>query len=244
MVSKNELKFIKSLKVKKYRSREGRFLVEGAKNVLELLNSDYEVDVILSTKEFLDKNKKRSETNRWEEVSVKVLEDTGTFKSNTTCLAVAFVKDFELDAIDKAKTTFVLDGINDPGNLGTIIRTLDWFGYNQLICSNDVADIFNPKVVSSTMGSFFRCKFVYTGIKDFLSKIDVPVYAADMNGQNLFKQKIQDPCVFVMGNEANGISDEISNAINHHITIPKFGEAESLNVAIATGIIASHLRMS
>jgi TrmH family RNA methyltransferase len=244
MVSKNELKFIKSLKVKKYRSREGRFLVEGAKNVLELLKSDYKVDIILSTKEFSDDNKENFGANRWEEVSIKVLEETGTFKSNTTCLAVAFTKDFELNSIDITKTTFVLDGINDPGNLGTIIRTLDWFGYDQLICSRDVADIHNPKVVSSTMGSFFRCKFVYTDLNDFLSKVSLPVYAADMNGKNLFKQKIQEPCVFIMGNEANGISKEISNSIDYHVTIPKLGEAESLNVAIATGIIAAHLRMS
>ncbi|MEP5612416.1 MAG: RNA methyltransferase [Cyclobacteriaceae bacterium] len=243
MISKNELKLIKSLKVKKYRVREKRFLVEGAKNVLELIKSTYVTDQILCTQEFYGTNEGYLKNLDTHIVSEKVLEDTGTFKTNSTCLAVARSKEQPIGDIDLTKQIFVLDGVSDPGNLGTIIRTLDWFGFGQLVCSLDSAEFYNPKVINSTMGSFAKVTLCYTDLAKFLSQSNLSIYGAEMNGLNLFDSKIEDPSVIVMGSESHGLSEDVKSMLNFSVSIPRFGDAESLNVATATGIIASYLRM-
>lgn len=244
MVSKNELKVIKSLKVKKYRAREKRFIVEGSKNVLELLKSDFKVELVLSSLVFLAENREALRQTRTEVVTEKVLQDTSALTSNTTCLAVVELEDQSIDEIDPDRQTFVLDNIGDPGNLGTIIRTLDWFGFDQLVCSSSSADLYNPKTISSTMGSFTRVKTCYHDLVDFFSTTKLPTYGAVMNGTNLYKSSIERPSVIVMGSESHGISREILDKLDHSITIPRYGEAESLNVGIATGLIAGYLRSS
>lgn len=244
MVSKNELKFIKSLKVKKYRAREKRFIVEGAKNVLELLKSDYEVDQILCSKYFFEDNTSVLADWKTSIVSDRILADAGSFQTNNSSLAVVRCKEISIDDIDFGKQIFMLDGVSDPGNMGTIIRTLDWFGFDQLVCSPDSAERYNPKVINSTMGSFVRVKSYYTDLDSFLGTYKLPVYGAEMQGKSLFDTKLENPSIVVMGSESHGLSKRVKKRLSSSITIPKFGLAESLNVSIATGIIANHLRIS
>ncbi len=243
MFSKNEQKFVKSLKVKKYRTREKLFLVEGSKNVLELLKSDFKIEFLLGTQEFFASYISRQDIRK-EVVKVDLLEQLGTFKSNSTCLAVAhFRKDANKD--NSLNTVqFALDNVGDPGNLGTIIRTLDWFGYNELICSLDCAEFYHPKVIASTMGSFTRVTVRYVDMSEYLAKVNVPIYAADMDGKNIYKSSISSPSIMLMGSESNGISNNSKKYVTDYIAIPRIGNAESLNVGVATGIIAGYLRNS
>jgi TrmH family RNA methyltransferase len=147
--------------------------------------------------------------------------------------------------IIKVGLTLVLDSISDPGNLGTIIRLSDWFGIHQIICSETTVDCYNPKVVMSTMGSLKRVSVKYTDLKTYIKSTKLPVYAAMMNGENVYKTKLINEAILVMGNEANGISKEILDLITNQITIPRFGnkqETESLNVATATAILLSEFK--
>ncbi|GAB4231554.1 MAG: RNA methyltransferase [Ekhidna sp.] len=242
MLTKKEQKFIKSLKVKKYRTREKRFLVEGAKNVLELLKSDYEVDMIVGSDQFLEKSPKL-EGIRYEQVKTQLLDELGTFKSNDAALAVVKMKKPNPIFTDGVEYIFALDGVGDPGNLGTIIRTLDWFGFNQLVCSDDCAEFYHPKVIASTMGSFTRVNVVHTDLENFLLNSKMSVFGADMIGRNVFQDPLDEPAIILMGSESNGIRDSIQRYVSQSISIPRFGAAESLNVGIATGILAAHLRM-
>ncbi len=244
MISKSELKLIKSLKVKKYRLREKRFIVEGAKNVLELIKSSYEVETILCTQDFYQANRGHLGNCYTEIVSEKILNDVGTFKSNDACIAVVHSREDSQEELDFKKQLFALDGVSDPGNLGTIIRTLDWFGFDQLVCSQDSAELNNPKVINSTMGSFTRLKICYLDLENFLDQCDLAKYGAEMNGSNLYETAIDQPSIIVMGSESHGISDAVKSKLDCSINVPRYGTAESLNVAIATGIIASYLRMS
>ena len=242
MLSKKEQKYIQSLKIKKYRSREKRFLVEGEKNVLEFLSSDYEIDLILSTEEFSSRLSEVSGERRVELISGKLLSQLGNFKTNETCLAVVLQKELANAAKQEDDHLFILDGIGDPGNLGTIIRTLDWFGYNELICSPDCAEFYHPKTIASTMGSFTRVDVQYRDLVAYLQGVDAPVYGADMKGLNLFKTSFDTPSIIVMGSESHGISPEVQGQLTNQVSIPKVGNTESLNVGVATGIIAGYLR--
>lgn len=242
MLSKKEQKYIQSLKVKKYRTREKRFLVEGAKNVQELLTSDFEIDFLLSTEAHLQFLPQKASDLRVELISEKLLGQLGNFKTNETCLALVKQKDSVQFNSSITDHLFMLDGVGDPGNLGTIIRTLDWFGFKQLICSSDCAEFYHPKTISSTMGSFTRVDVIYADLISLLKGIEGPILGADVDGTNMYKAKISHPSVIVMGSESHGIRPEITNHITRKITIPKLGSAESLNVGIATGIIAGYLR--
>lgn len=244
MISKRLSKFIKSLKIKKFRAKEKSFIVEGKKNVLELLDSNYKVLYVLATAEFIKENSSALSNvrNNLHEVTSSELQEVGTFKTNNDCLAVGGIQIFELADLDVGDHVFILDGVSDPGNLGTIIRTLDWFGFYQLVCSPDTAEFYNPKVLNSTMGSFTRVKVIYEPLDNVFSSCNLPVIGADLKGTALGDWKPKTPAMIVMGSESHGISTEITDHINDRVSIPKFGHAESLNVAIATGILCSHLR--
>ncbi len=242
MLSKNELKYIKSLKIKKYRVREKCFLVEGAKNVQELMNSPFEIALVVSTKSYV-RNNPVFGSLRNEIISEAELSKLGNFVSNKDCIAVVRTRQYTLSEIDFNNTVFVLDGVSDPGNLGTIIRTLDWFGFNQLICSPDVAEFYNPKVIASTMGSFTRVKIHYGDLVPILKEARLPVYGAEMKGKSLFNTVFKAPSIILMGSESQGISEPVKKLLTASVTIPKHGLAESLNVGVATAIIASYLRM-
>ena len=243
MLSKKDQKFIKLLKVKKYRTREKCFLVEGAKNVQELLNSDFEIEMVIGTEHFFSLNLTTNNC-RHELVKADLLSQLGTFKANEDGIAITRMKNWELSDIKFNDHVFVLDGVSDPGNVGTIIRTLDWFGFEQLVLSPGCAEFYHPKVINSTMGSFTRVRSVTVDLETFFSLNQQSILGADMGGTDITKLDLTQPSIIVMGSESHGIGADTRKKVNEFISIPKFGSAESLNVGIATGIIASHLRMS
>jgi TrmH family RNA methyltransferase len=239
MFTKNQAKLIKSLDEKKNRVELGLFLVEGEKSVSELLDSDFEIDLILTTTEFFDKygEKIREKSKSYEIVNQFELEKVGTFTTNDAALAVVKQKENKPTEIKKDEIVLALDEIKDPGNLGTIIRIADWYGIKNIIASKNTVDFYNPKVITATKGSFTRVNIFYTDLNDFLSKTKLPVLGAFLNGENIHETKFPSSGILVMGNESNGISKEIEKLITKKITIPAYGKAESLNVAIATAII-------
>ena len=238
-LSKNTLKLITSLSQKKYRQKHNLFIAEGVKVVNELLQSSFKVNCLYTTDVSLfDKHKVVIE-----EISENELRKLSGLKTPNKVVGV-----FEIpkeNALVQDVFTLALDDINDPGNLGTIIRLCDWFGITQLVCSNNTVDCYNAKVVQATMGSLTRVRIIYTDLIDFLTETQLPTYTADMEGANVYKEKLPLKAVLVMGNEANGISNEVNAVIQQKLTIPRFGEAqqtESLNVATATAILLSEFK--
>ena len=221
------------------------FLAEGRKNVLEGIMSGLGVKYLLATSEFIKDNEQDLSVveSKLIECTNNELTDLGTFTTNNDCLAV-----FEIPALEKpidySQHIVLLDGISDPGNLGTIIRTMDWFGFNQLICSKDTTDFYNPKVINATMGSFARMQVTYTNIADLIREAPIDTYGADLNGTPLDQWKATKPTMLVMGSESHGLSQEVHDVLSGKVTIPKIGMAESLNVGIATGILCHHMKFN
>lgn len=241
MISKSQAKFIKSLQLKKQRKQEQLFIVEGEKSVLEVLKSKYNIKYLLGTEKFFDVNGEFDGVESFV-VTSKVLESVGSFKSNDQALAVVHMPDLGNDKYSKDPWLIALDDVNDPGNLGTIIRLADWFGIGNILASKDTADLYNPKVISATKGSFTRVNVHYVDLAVVLPQLKRTIYVADMEGKNAHKVDYEDKGVLLMGNEANGISDNLKSLKINKITIPKYGKAESLNVAMATGIILDNIK--
>jgi len=237
MLSNKWLKYINSLQIKKYRLEHQAFLVEGKKSVEELLHSSLTIKYLFASKSFIYSNEKLLQGIEVHECTEDELTKVGTFENNNSAIAVANYPSFNSQNIDYKANTIVLDHIQDPGNLGTIIRTADWYGINQIICSENTTDAFAPKVVNSSMGSLFRTNIIYTPLPAFLQKTETAIYGALLNGENIHTTKTSNPFTLVIGNESNGISNEINGLIKNKITIPRFGETESLNAAIATAIL-------
>ncbi|MEP7319078.1 MAG: RNA methyltransferase [Panacibacter sp.] len=237
MISKNEVKYIQSLFHKKTRDTEGVFIAEGIKLVNELLESDLVIRKIYATKEWTNKHKNLQNIVPTEDYELQKISSLST--PNQVLAIVEQKKLLQPPVLTKC-ITLVTDGIQDPGNLGTIIRIADWFGINQVIASEETADIYNPKVVQSTMGSIIRVNIWYKNLISWLNDCNVPVYGALLNGVSIHEFKNISEGVLVIGSEAKGIRENILPFIHHKITIPKTGGAESLNAAVATGIILSH----
>lgn len=239
MVSKSQIKLITSLYQKKYRYSNGLFIAEGVKLINDLISSRLEFNEIYTTD---------TEYFNVEEAKLKILSEAQLQKLSllkTPNKAIAVFKIPKPKPIDKEKLIMVLDDIRDPGNLGTIIRLCDWFGIKDIVCSEGTVDCYNPKVVQATMGSLARINITYLDLMDFLSDIPSKIFAADMEGENIYKTSLPTNGAVVMGNEANGISPEIMKMASHRITIPRFGElqqTESLNVATAAAVILSEFR--
>ncbi len=230
MITKNQIKFIKSLSLKKNRIKEQLFIAEGEKIVSELLKSDFEIKDIYATKEW------KINCDSITQISKGELQRISNLKSPNKVLAIVNFNNHKI--IEHEGITLVLDEINDPGNLGTIVRICDWFGVKQIICSKNTVDIFNPKVVQSAMGSVCRVQVNYTDLENYLSEIKTPIYGAFMHGNHLNEVKLPKSAHLVMGNEANGISPEINKLITDKVSIKNIGKsAESLNVAVATSIL-------
>jgi TrmH family RNA methyltransferase len=244
MVSKNTVKFIKSLQRKKIRKQEQLFFVEGAKNVTELLQSNFTVTLLLYTDKFNKENAALLEQFRGDKLPVHPgeLGQLGTFQTNDSALAVAKMPEMEEFEVEKGELALALDDIRDPGNLGTIIRVADWYGIKKLILSPQTAELFNPKVLHASMGSFCRVRWFYADLKRVLAKSVVPVYGACLEGQNVHTLELGEEGIILMGNESKGISREVMPFVHQKISIPKFGEAESLNVAIATAVICDNFK--
>ncbi len=253
MLSKNWSKIIQSLQNKKNRKQEGLFFVEGAKNVLEALNSDFVLEKLFFTEDFLAECEEKGIKVPFGDLGTiateKELIQAGTLQSNNAALAVFKMKENVLIYPENEYVVF-LDNLQDPGNLGTIIRLCDWYGIKKLICTPNTVDFYNPKTIAATMGSFTRVQVCYCASKEFFGTLskNIPVFGTFMEGENVHKIDfktdfiIDKSGVIVMGNEANGISDEVAKYVTIKITIPRFGNAESLNVGVATAIILDNLR--
>jgi len=244
MLSKAVIKYINSLQVKKYRNQHQAFVVEGAKSVLELLQSDFELQHVYVTQQFENEHKHALKTIAYEVVSETDLVKAGTYATNNAALAVAHMRQWPKLQVKPSELVIALDDIRDPGNLGTIIRIADWYGIKKIICSENCADFYNPKVIAATMGSFTRLQVHYVNLEEWLKEHTKThqIYGASLAGENIHHMKLQPQGIVVMGNEANGIRQEVANQINQLIKIPAFGAAESLNVATATAIIIDNFR--
>lgn len=243
MLSKAQITLISSLQNKKFRKQHGLFIVEGIKSVIEFLSSSYQVDSIFYTEDVLAKVGKISGNIKSYVLTAKEFEKISALKSPQGILALVHIpKQAELNVLDfKAKHTLLLDDIQDPGNLGTIIRTAEWFGFQHIICSIGTVDAYNPKVVQATMGSLSRTQVHYIDLKTFILEAKIPVFGALLNGDSIYHTDWTKEGFIVLGNEGNGISDEIIALVDKPITIPRIGEAESLNVAVATTIFCSEI---
>ncbi|MEO7988901.1 MAG: RNA methyltransferase [Chryseolinea sp.] len=241
MLSKAKIKFIKSLQIKKYRKQEQCFLVEGAKSVHELLTSDFELVTLLGTSDFLSTIHHQLKCEVIE-VTLKELDGLGEFQTNDSTLAIARQKPNSLIEVLADEFALVLDDIRDPGNLGTIIRTAEWFGINKIIASTETADFYNSKVITSSMGSFTRSKIFYTDLENYLSKTQLKIFGAYLNGEDVHQVDFGKGGLMVIGNESKGISPSLEKYITDKITIPRYGKAESLNAAIATAVICDNIR--
>ena len=245
MFSKAVVKYVKSLQVKKYRSQHQAFVVEGAKSVLELLQSDFDIQYLFVTESFQKENASLlSKSIKYEVVTEKELVAAGTFSSNNAALAVASMRNVPPLTLQPHDFVVALDDIRDPGNLGTIIRIADWYGIENVVCSETCADFYNPKVISSTMGSFTRINVHYLNLEDWLAQHHdkYKIYGASLAGENLHRMQLKPEGILVLGNEANGIRPEVARQVNQLIKIPAFGKAESLNVATATAIIIDNFK--
>jgi len=218
-------------------------LVEGYKSVIEFINSPYETEAVYYTDSFDPKMLNLSRKINRFEISMFEMEKISSLK--TPQQISALVKIPLMPALNnpmfKQKFSLVLDGIQDPGNMGTIIRIADWFGIDNIICSEDTVDVYNPKVVQASMGSLSRIKIFYADIIQTLKRIDLPVFGALLDGENIYTTDFGGEGLIVMGNEGNGMRPEVEALINNAITIPRIGNAESLNVAIATALFCSEI---
>ena len=239
MLSRSESKYIQTLSHKKQRDAEGLFIVEGKKLVKELLNSDYKISKIYALQSWVDNNKTSINTIV---VSDGELQKISNLQTANEVLVVVKIPDENALLKFESTITIALDGIQDPGNLGTIIRIADWFGISQIICSNDCVELYNPKVIQSTMGSFIRVNVNYADLKECLNKTNIPIYGALLNGEDVTKMVKPKEGILLIGNESKGIRENILPLITNKISIKKMGGAESLNAAVATGIILSHLK--
>ena len=246
MISKNKIKYIRSLELKKNRNKEGKFVAEGFKVVDDLLALQ-PADLIVATQEWLHGKHLAAQTEVIE-VTEEELKKVSFLQHPQQVLAVFKQATSGDYSINTNELNLALDGVQDPGNLGTIIRIADWFGITHIYCSQDTADVYNPKVVQATMGSIARVKVEYGDLLGLVESLpdDVPVYGTLLDGDNIYQQTLENRGLIVMGNEGKGISPALAKKVNHKLLIPNFPEgratADSLNVAIATAITCSEFR--
>lgn len=249
MISKPQIKLIASYKLAKHRNEDNVFVVEGVKMVDELLKSSYEIKEICATSNWLNQNQKLASQRCQTLIEVKDQDLERISSLNSPNQVLAIVKRKEPKPIElKSHLVIVLDEIKDPGNLGTIIRIADWYGIENIICSENTVDIYNPKTIQSTMGSMFRVNVTYKNLKNYISNLpsNYPVYGTIVEGgKNIYEQTLSKEGLIIIGSESHGISKEIIPQITHPITIPNFSlnqKTESLNAGIATAIICSEFK--
>lgn len=252
MVSKNQIKLVKSLELKKNRKREGLFVAEGPKVVGDLLKAGFLPHSIFSTE---DKGYVNNIPNCTQLITDDELRKISFLQHPQQTLAIFHLPEGAYDnTVGHSPLTthhspatdtlaLALDGVQDPGNVGTIIRIADWFGIDTIYCSQDTADAYSPKVVQATMGSLAHAHIIYGNLVELLSKADCPIYGTQLDGEDIYTQDLTPNGIIVMGNEGNGISEAVRPLITKKLLIPNFNKntktAESLNVAIATAITCS-----
>lgn len=250
MLSKNKIKLINKLKTKKGREETGLFIVEGEKMIAELLMSNFDVDFIAGFPEWFEKNsfliKKSTEVFDVDEITLKKASSLST---PNKVIAVARIKEYDVNYRElEEELSLVLDTIQDPGNLGTIIRTSNWFGIKTVICSTNSADVYNPKVIQATMGAIFRVKILYSDLVKLFQRFDpeFPIFGTFLEGENINSHNLSKKGFIVFGNESKGISKPVRKFINHKITIPSYPKnqktMESLNITSAAAIVCSEFR--
>lgn len=242
-LSKNEIKLVNSLQIKKYRDLNRLFVVEGVKLVNELIEQKhFKIDGIFHTSAYTEKIPPNIHSYQ---ITDSELERISGLKSpNQVVAVVKYPNEIAID-YSEDNLVLVLDNVNDPGNLGTIIRTADWFGVKQIIASKITVDLFNPKVIQSSMGAVYRIRYYRTDLNEAmldLKENGFEIIGAELGGENLYSTKFSKKTALIMGSESHGISDDLKHHIQKSVLIPRYGETESLNVAMATGIILSHYK--
>lgn len=247
MISKNQIKYIHSLETKKGRNKENAFVAEGPKVVADLM-AFMQPQMIVATEEWYRATPTVSNGNGCFVVTEDELRKVSFLQHPQQVLAVFPIKDKQKEAVVEKKLYLALDGVQDPGNLGTIIRIADWFGITRIFCSRDTADVYNPKVIQATMGSVARVDVVYVDLAELFGSLPdgYPVYGTFLDGEDIYKKTLTSHGIIVMGNEGKGISPAIGELVNNRLLIPNFPKgrdtADSLNVAIATAITCSEFR--
>lgn len=247
MISKNQIKYIHSLETKKGRNKENAFVAEGPKVVADLM-AFMQPQMIVATEEWYRANPTVSNGNGCFVVTEDELRKVSFLQHPQQVLAVFPIKDKQKEAVVEKKLYLALDGVQDPGNLGTIIRIADWFGITRIFCSRDTVDVYNPKVIQATMGSVARVDVVYVDLAELIGSLPegYPVYGTFLDGEDIYKKSLTSHGIIVMGNEGKGISPAIGELVNNRLLIPNFPKgrdtADSLNVAIATAITCSEFR--
>ncbi|GHT09762.1 RNA methyltransferase [Bacteroidia bacterium] len=246
MLSKAKIKFIRSLELKKHRNASACFLAEGNKLVADILSS-FDCECLIAKSSWLAT---QGDIRAGELIAAEEndIEKASLLKTPQDVIAVFRQPRHQLDkAALKTELSLVLDGIQDPGNLGTIIRLADWFGIKNIICSPDTADVYNPKTIQATMGAIAHVRVFYTPLVDFLEEMkDIPVYGAFLDGKNIYRESLSENGFIVMGNEGNGISRSVEKRVSHKLYIPNYPpgteSTESLNVAVATAVVCAEFR--
>lgn len=241
MLSKARIKLIQSLSMKKYRSELKLFVVEGKKQVAELLTSEVNIAFIAGLSDWVKHHGHLIKSNtEILEITSDELKKISLLNAPQEVVAVVKMPEEKPVVLAERGLTLMLDNIQDPGNLGTIIRTADWYGIMQIICSEDCVDVYNPKTLQATMGSFLRVNVSYAELTSILSTSSLPIYGAMLNGKSIYQTQLLPNAILIIGNEGKGISAQVQSFINSPITIPRIGEAESLNAAIAAAILCDN----
>jgi len=246
MISKNKIKYITSLQNKKFRQKYNKFIIEGYKTVLDVIDSEYHVSEIYTSN--IDKYKLSINKSDFElvEIAEEEMKKISFFKTASDILAIVDFKNKDNSIINNKGITLCLADIQDPGNLGTIIRSANWFGIENIVCSQNTVDLFNPKTLQATMGAFANTNIIYADLEKYLSKTKLKVYGTFLDGENIYESNLDKNCIVIMGNEGKGIPDNIAKLVSDKITIPNFAgnklKAESLNVSTSTAIILSEFK--
>ena len=246
MLSKNQIKKLRALQRKKERRSSGLYVVEGKKIVEEILQSNSEWFELYATSTWFDVHSELADRPNSFEMSDKDLAQVSTLKTpNEVLLVLKQYKELDFSLVKSNQLVIALDGVKDPGNMGTIIRLADWFGVEHILCTSDSVDQYNPKTVQSAMGSISRVQVHYGDLAHMLSNLDThQIYVCDLDGTSIYKTDFAEKSVLLMGSESHGISDEILDLVNQKITIPTFSKSgiDSLNVATATAIVLFEFR--
>jgi TrmH family RNA methyltransferase len=243
MLSKSQISFIKSLHQKKYRKESGLFIIEGIKSIVEFIQSNYQIHSIYYLPQYRSLLPTLPANINLFEVNNAELDKISTLQAPQGVLAVVKTPEAAVFSAEKLKDSFtlVLDGVQDPGNLGTIIRTADWFGFKQILCSLNTVEAYNPKTVQATMGSLSRIQVWYEDLPLVLKTTQIPMFGAVLDGNSVYKTDWGKEGLVILGNEGQGISNEVLKLITHPVTIPRIGGAESLNVAISAAILCADI---
>ena len=243
MISKSKLKIVKSLNYKKNRLNSNCFVIEGIKGIIEVLKSNYNVEFTVVSKKIYDKYSSYLTGYKIYILEENEIRKASNLKNNIVGFSVVKTKKNDINNLNFDDMIIALDSVNDPGNLGTIIRIADWFNLKNIICSKNTVHLYNPKTIQASMGSFTRVNLYYEDLESLFKRSSVKVYGtSNKNGKNISKKEKISRGIVLFGSESNGISSSLKKYVDHWISINKFGGAESLNVSVSVGIILNEIR--